>query len=123
MVDRLLQLKIYFSLLENEGDLQCNLNDSQWMIITDLHALLKPFMITQKLLEGQAYVTISLVPYMVYKTRKGLVEAMNRLTFHRTYIILQERCFKYSTVTSDRVLLEQLQQRICYQGSRGVLRE
>jgi hypothetical protein len=50
------------------------------MIITDLHALLKPFMITQKLLEGQAYVTISLVPYMVYKTRKGLVEAMNRPT-------------------------------------------
>ena len=80
MVDRLLRLKIYFSLLENEDDLQCNLNDSQWMIITDLHALLKPFMITQKLLEGQAYVTISLVPYMVYKTRKGLVEAMNSLT-------------------------------------------
>jgi hypothetical protein len=37
-------------------------------------------MITQKLLEGEAYVTISLVPYMVYKTRKALVEAINRPT-------------------------------------------
>jgi hypothetical protein len=37
-------------------------------------------MITQKLLEGQAYATISLVPYMVYRTRKALVEAINRPT-------------------------------------------
>jgi len=80
MVDRLLRLKLYLSLLENEGELQCNLTDSQWLIVADLCALLKPFMITQKLLEGEAYVTISLVPYMVYKTRKALVEAINRPT-------------------------------------------
>jgi len=34
-----------------------------------LHILLKPFMIAQRLLEGQKYVTISLVPYMVYNIR------------------------------------------------------
>ncbi len=76
MCDRLLHLKIYLSLLENEGDLTCNLTASQWLIVRDLHILLKPFMIAQRLLEGEAYVTISLVPYMVYKIRKGLQQAM-----------------------------------------------
>jgi hypothetical protein len=65
MVDRLLRLKLYLSLLENEGDLQCNLTDPQWLIVADLCALFKPFTITQKLQEGEAYVTISLVAYMV----------------------------------------------------------
>jgi hypothetical protein len=37
-------------------------------------------MITQKLLEGQAYVTVILIPYMVYKTRKAFVGAINRPT-------------------------------------------
>jgi len=80
MCDRLLRLKIYLSLLENEGDLTCNLTDSQWLIVHDLHTLLKPFMIAQKLMEGEAYVTISLVPYMVYKVRKGLQQAMDSPT-------------------------------------------
>jgi hypothetical protein len=44
MVGHLLRLKIYLSLLENAGDLQCNLNESQWLIGMDLHVLLKPFM-------------------------------------------------------------------------------
>jgi len=65
MVDRLLRLKLYLSLLENEGDLQCNLTDPQWLIVADLCTLFKPFTITQKLQEGEAYVTISLVSYMV----------------------------------------------------------
>jgi hypothetical protein len=80
MCDRLLRLKIYFSLLENEGELTCNLTESQWLIVRDLHALLKPFMIVQRLLEGQAYVTISLVPYMVYKIRKALLQSIESPT-------------------------------------------
>jgi hypothetical protein len=54
--DQLLCLKIYLSLLKNEGDLPCNLTDSQWLIVHDLHILLKPLMIAQKLMEGEAYV-------------------------------------------------------------------
>jgi hypothetical protein len=80
MCDQLLCLKIYLSLLEKEGDLTCNLTDSQWLIVHDLHILLKPFMIAQKFMEGEAYVTISLVPYMVYKIRKGLQQAMDSPT-------------------------------------------
>jgi hypothetical protein len=71
MCDRLLRLKMYLCLLKSEGALTCNLTDSQWCIVCDLHNLLKPFMIAQKLLEGQIYVTISLVPYIIYKIRKG----------------------------------------------------
>jgi len=76
MCERLLRLRPYLSLLENEGEVNfTNLTNSQWIIVKDLAALLKPFMILQKMLEGHAYVTISLVPYVIYKMRKGLVEA------------------------------------------------
>jgi len=39
MCDWLLRLKIYLCLLENEGALTCNLTDSQWCIVRDLHIL------------------------------------------------------------------------------------
>jgi len=77
MCDWLLRLKMYLCLLENEVALTCNLTDLQWCIVCDLHILLKTFMIAQKLLEGQTYVTIILVPYIIYKIRKGLQEAMS----------------------------------------------
>jgi len=76
MCDQLLRLKMYLCLLENEGAL----TDSQWCIVHDSHILLKTFMIAQKLLEGQTYVTISLVPYIIYKIRKGLQEAIDSQT-------------------------------------------
>ena len=37
-------------------------------------------MIAQKLLEGQTYVTISLVHYIIYKIRKGHWEAIDSQT-------------------------------------------
>ncbi len=78
MCECLIRLRPYLSLLENEGEVNfTNLSNSQWIIVEDLVALLKPFMILQKILEGHAYVPISLVPYMIYKMRKGLVEAIN----------------------------------------------
>ena len=89
MCDRLLRLKIYLSLLENEGDLTCNLTDLQWLIVRDLHILLKPFMIAQRLLEGEAYVTISLVPYMLYKIRKELQQAFESPTSSEYIVVLQ----------------------------------
>jgi len=80
MCDWLLRLKMYLCLLENEGALTCNLTYSQWCIVCDLPILLKPFMISQKLLEGQTYVTISFIPYIIYKIRKGLREAIDSQT-------------------------------------------
>jgi hypothetical protein len=78
MCEHLIRLRPYLSLLENEGDINfTNLSNSQWVIVEDLASLLKPFMILQKTLEGHTYVTISLVPYLIYKMRKGLVDAIH----------------------------------------------
>ena len=73
MCDRLLRLKNYLALMEEEGDLTSNLSANQWQIVADLQTTLKPFMLAQKLLEGEAYATISLIPYLIYKVRKNLV--------------------------------------------------
>jgi hypothetical protein len=81
MCEWLLHLKIYFSLLENEGNLTCNLTESQWLIVHDLHIVLKPFI--QRLLEGDDYVTIRLVPFMVYKIMRGLQQDIESPTYIR----------------------------------------
>lgn len=66
----------YLQLLEEEGENRCNLTPAQWVIVKDLAALLSPFMVAQKLLEGEAYVTISFIPFIIYTIRKGLQEAI-----------------------------------------------
>ncbi len=43
--------------------------------MADKAILLKHFMIAQRLLEGQSYVMISLILYMLYKIRNGLMTA------------------------------------------------
>ncbi len=48
IVERLIQLKPYLALLEEEGDLDCNLSDQQWLVISNLKFLLQPFMIAQR---------------------------------------------------------------------------
>jgi hypothetical protein len=63
-------------LLQEEGDLDYNLNDQQWLLITNLKFMLQPFMIAQRLLGGESYITVSLIPYLVYKIRKGLLNAI-----------------------------------------------
>jgi hypothetical protein len=45
MCDRLLRLKPYLALLQEEGDLTCNLTDSQWLIVANMTTTLEPFMI------------------------------------------------------------------------------
>ena len=75
MCERLLRLKPYFDLMEAEGTLDCNLSQSQWVIITDTCTLLKPFMFAQKTFEGETYVTISMIPYILYRIRSLLQQA------------------------------------------------
>lgn len=76
MCERLYRLKDVLTIMSLEGDLRSTLSDAQWVVVWDLIVLLKPFMIAQKLLEGESYVTISLIPYMLYKIRSSL-EAAN----------------------------------------------
>ena len=72
MCHRLIRLRPYLNLMEAEGSLKKNLSADHWSIIVDTCAVLEPFMFAQKLLEGETYVTISLVPYLIFKIRKGL---------------------------------------------------
>jgi hypothetical protein len=58
--------------MEEEGDLTSSLSVNQWQIVMDLQTTSMPFMLAQKLLEGDAYATISLTPYLMYKVRKKL---------------------------------------------------
>ena len=72
MCARLLRLKPYFYLMEAEGVLPRNLTDQQWMIVKDTTALLERFMCAQRLLEGECYVTISMIAFILWKIRSGL---------------------------------------------------
>jgi hypothetical protein len=76
MCKRLLRLQPYFTLMEAEGVLKKNLNALQWQIVKDTTTLLEPFMCAQQLLESESYVTISMIAFIVWKIRTGLVAAI-----------------------------------------------
>jgi hypothetical protein len=80
MCERLLRLKPYFALMEAEGNLDCNLTDSQWLIVEDTCTVLQPFMFAQRTLEGECYVTNSMVPYILYKIRASIQQARDSPT-------------------------------------------
>ena len=71
-IERLILLKPYLHILEVEGHLKYNVVDEDWEVLREVESLLQPFMIIQKVLEGQQYVTMSLVPYFISKVRRGL---------------------------------------------------
>lgn len=72
---RLRELKAYFGILVLEGviDEEMNLTDMEWSMLEDIEELLEPFMHIQQLLEGQKYVTVSFVPFLLSVARHGLV--------------------------------------------------
>ena len=72
MCQRLVILKLYIQLLVSSNKQIPLLTVSQWIIIEAQVAVLEPFMKIQKMLEGQKYVNISLIPYLVFKVRKHL---------------------------------------------------
>ena len=53
---------------------ECDLCNDDWEDLEPLKKILEPFRAAQQELEGQAYVTISLVPYAVHVARKLLEE-------------------------------------------------
>jgi hypothetical protein len=62
MLERLKYLKIYIQMMGREN-LQLppiNLSIEQWMILEDI--LLAPFINVQQMMEGEEYVTVSLIP-------------------------------------------------------------
>ncbi len=87
MFDRLMCLKTYLALMEEDGDLTCNLNPTQWLVVQDLQETLNPFMIAQKLLEKKSYVTTSLIPYLVYWKHSEIHQLLVPMC-----CLLQQRC-------------------------------
>ena len=75
MCERMLRLTSVLTVLHLKGDIRVSLSEAQWAVVWDLTLLLKPFMLVQKLLEGESYVTISLIPFMLYKLQSGLIQA------------------------------------------------
>ena len=80
MVNRLLDLKDSFEELVARDimDEDINLTVDQWDALVDIKSLLEPFMIVQKVLEGQKYPTSSLVPYLIKKVRDGIRKVANQ---------------------------------------------
>jgi hypothetical protein len=99
MVECLLRLKIYFAILQEEGNFEGNLTEPQWKIIDNLKTLLQTFMISQRLLKGESYVTISLVPFMIYKIRKDLSAAVDaEQSSHHVVMIGRKRLEKMNEI-------------------------
>ena len=75
---RLVELKSYFSILVEEGaiDEDLNLHRDEWDMLEDIEELLEPFMLIQRVLEGQEYVTLSFVPHLITAVRKLLESKM-----------------------------------------------
>lgn len=73
---RLRELKLYLGLLvqENVIDEDLNLSGSEWDMLEDIEEILEPFMLIQRILEGQKCVTISFVPYLITFLRNKLEE-------------------------------------------------
>ncbi len=70
MRKHLMWYKPYFYLMKAEGFLTKNLTADQWLIVKDTTALLEPFMCAQRLLEGECYVTVSMIAYIIWKIRR-----------------------------------------------------
>ena len=80
MINRLLLLKPYISYLCSQPDVELtNLNDAQWKLLGDIVIILEPFMLAQKLLEGETYVTLSLVVSIIEGLRKQLARAASNV--------------------------------------------
>lgn len=78
MLERLYDLR---KVISNVGDAFPKVNEKyltegQWVLIKGIVQLLKPFMTVQKLLEGDSYVTMSVLPIMIDRLRKIINEAV-----------------------------------------------
>ena len=55
-------------------DPEMNLTKTEWDILEEIEEVLEPFMLVQRVLEGQKYVTLSFVAYVINAIRKNVKE-------------------------------------------------
>jgi hypothetical protein len=76
MCERLIYLQAALAAMAVDGKLAESivLNETDWKVIMQVHELLKPFKDAQKLLEGEKYVTLSLLPSAIKAIRNALIQ-------------------------------------------------
>ena len=88
MCERLLRLKTHIDTMANmiPPKIANNLSNQQWECLKDIIKILGPFRYAQQLLEGEKYVTISLVPTIIFNIRNGLKYAASQVETNSTYV-------------------------------------
>jgi zinc finger BED domain-containing protein 1 (E3 SUMO-protein ligase ZBED1) len=78
MIERFLDLVPYIDMLVLRGAVVANevLSGAELEELRELKKILKPFMVVQKMLEGQKYVTNSLMPYVIHSIREEIKETL-----------------------------------------------
>jgi hAT family C-terminal dimerisation region len=78
MIERFLDLVPYIDMLALRGAVVANevLSGAELEELRELKKILKPFMVVQKMLEGQKYVTNSLMPYVIHSIREEIKETL-----------------------------------------------
>ena len=82
MVERLFRLKEALALYEARNYFQTSpskkkarmLTTEEWDVLSDLQTILKPFQVAQKAFEGQKYLTISIIPFVLYCIHSELTQ-------------------------------------------------
>ena len=79
-LERLFYLKNAFRYMVITGGVEDEMifDDNEWQMIEDIVTFLKPFMKVMKKLEGEQYVTISLVPSLIAFLRKSIKDAVEQ---------------------------------------------
>lgn len=76
-IRRMRWLKKAIKWLIINGDITCtDLTDAEWCVLHQVEILLETMAYFQRVLEGESYVTGSLVPVAVYQIRKSYVEVI-----------------------------------------------
>ena len=98
MIERFLLLRTYLEMMVLQGSLPRDymLSAGDVIELKDMANILRPFMVAQKAMEGQKYVTISLLPYLISEMRLGLITAKEEANSN-TIQSLTEKMIKDST--------------------------
>ena len=66
--------------LEDKTPESCHMSNTDWLVIQCATVVLEPFMMVQELLEGEKYVTISLIIPLIYDLRNKLKRVVDLYT-------------------------------------------
>jgi hypothetical protein len=78
MIRRLRFLKEAIGSLRGGGEVECNeITELQWRVLEDIQMALSTMAEVQRTLEGDKYVTVSLVPFSLFKIREAYVSMLD----------------------------------------------